>query len=380
MKILQIHNYYQKAGGEDFVFNQERDMLTKHGHKVFQIEAINHDLKRIIAAKKDFYSELEIKIKTTKFDVAHIHNVFHIIGPNIYKYLYEKQIPIIQTIHNFRYFCINGLFLDNKNENCELCIHNNFKYAVKKKCYHNSKLLSYLMRWQVRKVKTQAIHSVQAFIPLNNFAFQIFIEGGFPQNKLIVKHNFLFSKNTKSVSYLPYALYLGRISPEKGLDFFLDAMKNVDFKFVIAGSGTEQQRLENKYSQCHNITFSGFVKGDEKEKLLQEAAFVVMPSLCYENFPISILEAYQNAKAVVAPDFGSFPHNIIHQKTGQLYKQGNVNSLKATVQEMINNEKYKTLGQNAQKHFNDNLTEKQNYQQLINIYQQAIKKNSKTVF
>ena len=376
MHLLQIHNYYRHAGGEEQTMNAERDLLQNHGHSVVQLTAHNNHLFRPFVHRK-FMNNLKKLLKTNNFDVAHVHNVFQIIGSEVYVELHKAKIPIVQSIHNFRFFCINGLFLNNENKTCELCLNNDFRYAVQKKCYHNSALWSMLMRYQVRKAKQEVLKSVNIFVPLNNFAQQKFIAGGFPKDRLIVKPNFLFSQNNNNSTYNSYALYLGRISPEKGLDFFLQTIKSIDFQFIIAGTGVEYETLKTKFSENKNIQFVGFVSGSEKEKLINESAFMVMPSLCYENFPISILEAYQNAKAVVAPDFGSFSYNVIHNKTGLLYKQNDANSLKQTIETMIENENYIKLGKQAQQHFETNLTDKQNYLQLINIYNQAIENKRK---
>ena len=117
--LLQIHNFYRHPGGEEQTMDAEKALLEQNEHTVTQLTADNKDLFKL-SARKQFYKRLSHLLTSNSYDIAHIHNVFQIIDSRVFQELNQNKIPIIQTIHNFRYFCINGLFMDNKNENCVL--------------------------------------------------------------------------------------------------------------------------------------------------------------------------------------------------------------------------------------------------------------------
>lgn len=379
MNILQIHNFYKNRGGEHFVLESEKKLLEENGHKVIQINADNNNLKIYIKKRHSFYSKIINTINNYKIDIAHIHNVHHIIGPKIYKILSNKNIPIVQTLHNFRFLCINGLFYDNKNNICELCKDGNLINSVVKKCYHNSYLLSFLMANRVRKTKKYVKKYVSRFIALNSFAKNKMVEGGFDKNKISIKPNFLRNNKIKKYSDKNYALYIGRLSREKGIGYLLKAFEDLDFELKIAGSGPFKN-IVKKYSDKHdNIDYLGYVSGKQKIEYLSNCSFIIVPSTWYEMFPISILEAYKYIKPVIATDLGGIPEIVKDGISGFLFEKDNIESLKNSINKIIKGKKYIKMGKNARKIFEKKYTAEENYRLLMDIYQKAIK-NAKQRF
>ena len=370
MKILQIHNLYQKHGGEDVVVEVERKLLEENGHIVLSLIADNRNIKNLYFERKNFYKKLDgIISDNPDIDFAHVHNIFSIIGPGIYKYLKKYKISIVQTVHNFRFLCPNGLFFDSQGEICELCKGGNFRHSVLKKCYHDSFLLSFLMQYQVNIARNFAIKMVDKFIALSNFTKNKLIEGGFDKNKIIVKPNFLYPQPPHlSLANDRYAVFIGRISKEKGLDVLIKAFININFRLIIAGTGDILENLKEKCKKYNNIEFLGFVSGLEKEMLLDNASFIVVPSLQYENFPVSILDAFSRGKAVVASRIGSIPEIVIDGYSGVLFEMGNPESLKESVSKLIVNNNFETIGKNSYNEFISKYQTNQNYIHLITIY------------
>jgi len=377
MTILQIHNKYQKAGGEDFVVEAEKQLLEQQGHTVIQLLADNKSIYKIFFYRKQFYKQLQEILLTSKPDIAHIHNVFHIIGIDIYRYLFKSGIPIIQTLHNYRFLCPNGLFFDNSFKICELCKNGNFKNAFFKKCYQRSFIKSFFMMLFVKKARYEVQKYVSKFIVLSIFAQNKFNEIGFESNKIFLKPNFLVNCLSVNfdITYNNYILYIGRLSNEKDVESIIDVFRYIDFNIIIAGDGEKMETLKKIAFGKSNIIFAGYTNGESKEKLLANARFFIFSSRCYENFPISILEAFKYKKAVVASNLGSIPYIIDDGVNGILFEAGNPESLRNAVETMLEDENYKTMGENGYRKFIENYTDEQNYEQLVSIYLKIIGNN-----
>ena len=373
MKILQIHNEYQFKGGEDNVVEAERKLLLSMGNEVFSIIAHNKSIKHLFSERRRFYAELNTILVNNIIDVAHIHNVYHIIGNDIYELLASKNIPIIQTLHNFRFLCPAGLFMDNHHQICEKCSDGNFISCTLKKCYQNSYVKSLGMSLLVRNGRNAVLKYVDKFIVLNSFSRDKFIKSGFDKEKMVVKSNFMPEIQLTPSNY-QFILYIGRLSSEKGVETLIEAFSGLNYHLKIAGSGEEDyvKKLKNLAAHNSNIEFIGYVDGAEKESLIKNSKFLIITSLCYENFPISILEAYSNGKPVIASNIGGLPFIVKDKETGLLFEAGDAKALKEAVNNMIENDHFMALGKEGYEYYMENFTEKQNYQQLIDIYEKAI--------
>ncbi len=185
MKILVIHNHYLEKGGEDEVFNAEIKLLEEHGHEVILYEKTNEYIKNLSFFKKlifvliepsfskSVYQEIKQIVKKEKPDIAHVHNIFICITPSVYVALKESAIPIVQTLHNYRFFCSKGTFFNN-GMICEKCKSKNFLNAILRRCWRNSFLLSFFMakllyRW------AYFFDSIDSYIVLSRFSRDKFI-------------------------------------------------------------------------------------------------------------------------------------------------------------------------------------------------------------
>lgn len=342
MIILQVHNFYRTRGGECSVVDIERALLEKHGHEVipYYRDSRNIDKYGLLARarmlinvpyNKKVEMDLEATIHDVKPDVAHVHNVFPMLTAAVYKVLNRCGVPVVQTVHNFRFLCPNGQFYIH-NHICEDCQKRSYFSAVKNRCMQDSILVSSAYAAAISYAwKTEILpNNIDRYIALNQFFAKRLINAGVPSSRIRVLGNFT-DNFEKSVSLKQgYALYLGRLSREKGLHTLLDAWERVDsITLKIAGSGPLSKEIGELIANRNvsNVQLLGHVSGVEKTRLIKNAICMVVPSEWYENFPMSVVEAMSLGTPVIASRIGGLPDMVEHGVTGYLFKPGDVNEL-----------------------------------------------------
>ena len=234
MKILIVHNRYQQRGGEDFVFDSEVELLTSAGHDVQTLVVSNNDINSSLAKALVMLRAVEnpagvaavsTAIKKFQPDIIHVHNFFPLLSPAIYKVCHAQKIPVVQTLHNFRPICSNGLLFRN-NETCHLCVNHSAVWGILHRCYRSSLLGSLATARMIsahRRRKTWNT-DIDRYIALSAFSRRIFIEAGFPEDRIIVKQNFISDPGAPKDESREGALYVGRLSAEKGLRVLLESL------------------------------------------------------------------------------------------------------------------------------------------------------------
>jgi glycosyltransferase involved in cell wall biosynthesis len=388
MKILLVHNFYRSSSpsGEDAVFRSERELLKKNGIDVITYEKHNDDvatlsdkLKTAFATiwSKKTYKELKNILKKEKPDLAHFHNIWYLVTPSAYSACKDAGIPVVQALHNFRMFCANGLLLRD-GQVCEKCIGTLPWKGARYGCYGNSRLYS------IPIALTESIHSltgtwknkIDAFIALTEFGKKKFVECGLPENRIFVKPNFLSDPPEPSFSHKDCVIFLGRLSHEKGVFILIDAagkLKDsvIPLRVRIVGDGPARKELEDKAEseRINGIEFTGRKNFDECMALLKEARFMVMPAICYENFPMAIREAFACGKPVITSRLGAMAELVQDGKTGLLFEPGNSEDLAAKMKWMLENEEAcKEMGKNGRKEFEEKYTAGKNFEILMDIY------------
>jgi glycosyltransferase involved in cell wall biosynthesis len=384
MNILLIHNYYKIRGGEDSVFENEAKELEKKGHRVIRYSRHNaktevmNIFQKIYFLKEVIYSKITVgdlkKIfSKEKIDIAHIHNTFPLVSPSAYRFLKKKDIKIVQTIHNYRFLCPNGLFY-RKGEVCTLCKNGKYFNSVKYKCYKESLVFSFLYFLILKINRTMFKDSIDGFIALTDFTKNIFIEAGFDKNKIFVKGNGLEDKKIERVNDKRYFLYLGRLSKEKGLDFLLESFSRLpDMKLIIAGSSENKIKYNEKYKNKLNINFYGFADDVLKEKLIKESIALILPSVWYENYPVTITEAFRAGIPVVGSKIGGIPFIVSDNKNGMLFETENFEDFKSKLEKLWKDKDLrKELGDNARSTFVECMEFSRNIKTLEEIYRRII--------
>ena len=386
MKILLVHNNYGNyaTGGEKNVMLAESKLLKDNGHDIVIYECTNnenvfnqkgHKLKSFYYSTWNpfAYRKLKALIKQHKPDIMHVHNYWYQLSPSIFKAAYDNNVPSVITLHNYRLLCPGVLFLRN-GKPCEDCMTKNPIRSIFFRCHSNSLLKSFLSYRLFQKTKKNDYFStfITGYIALTDFAKSKFIQGGIKESQLRVKPNFIPSKAivpSDSFPNLPenYALYVGRISDEKGIENLCNVWDDIDYPLVVIGSG--DSILEEKLKANKRIVFLGKKNSSEVFSCLKACSFLVFPSIWYEGFPLTIIEAFSMGKPVIATDLGARNEVVIHEKTGLLFDYKNMADFKANILRMIEDEALRNqMGLNAQRKFEDEYSEKTNLNQLISIY------------
>jgi len=380
MKVLQVHNFYQQPGGEDQVYDAERELLTRHGHEVIRYAVHNDAIRnmsalelgiRTIWSRKSYLAVRET-LREHKPDIVHAHNTFPLISPALHHAAGAEQVPLVQTLHNYRLICA-GATLYRKGRVCEDCVHSLTPWpAVRHACYRNSRAATVVaasMLLAHRAAGTWASR-VQQYIALTGFSKQKFVEGGLPANLISIKPNFLPSDPGAGPGSGGYAMFAGRLSEEKGLRTLLEAWRNIpDIPLKIAGDGPLRPFLENRLSTLRQVEYLGRREHRHILELLRQARFLVFPSEWYEGLPMVIVEALACGTPVIASALGSMTELIQDGTNGYSFEPGNPDSLAGCIRLLLANGR--DLRKAARLSYERNYTPERNYELLMNIYGNA---------
>lgn len=386
MKILQIHNYYQVPGGECAVVGAERELLESDGHTVCQFTRESADINRYDAAGKIKMlvripwnrvaaESLTRTIRRFRPDVAHIHNLYPLLSPSVFDALERERVPAVQTHHNFRFFCPNGLFFIN-GRICDACTKSYFA-CVRHRCIKDNHLLSALYALAVYQGWRRGVFAgkIARHIALNPFFAERLARSGIPNSTIRICGNYITAFAERDSEKEDYFLYLGRLSPEKGLFTLLESAKTVAAKVKIAGTGPLEQEMRRfiRIHQLRNVEVLGYVEGERKSELLRRCIALVVPSECYENFPISVVEAQAEGTAVLASRIGGLPTVVSDEETGYLFEPGNAEELARLMNKMAERpDLVETLSCQSLERAKALFTPESHLEQLLQIYAEAV--------
>lgn len=391
MKILIIHNHYLEGGGEDEVVRAEAKLLTEHGHKVTIYEKSNEYIiglpffKKLLfllmelSFSRVVYREIKEIIKRERPDVAHIHNIFINITPSVYLALREEHVPIVQSLHNYRFFCIRGSFFNNGRVCEKCCKDKRFFNALIKKCWRNSFFLSFCLIRLLFK-RRSFLNSIDSYIATSRFSRDKFIDLGLEKEKVFLKVNFLTIEPERNNQDCNYALFLGRLVDYKGIETLMEAFKiGTSFNLKIIGDGPLRKKVQAFASAHKNIEWLGPVDKSSVFEAVRNSSFVIFPSECYENMPMVIIESFAFSKPVLASNIGAIKEFVIDGISGILFEPGNEKDLAAKVSYLFShsNER-REMGQSANKIYRERFNQEKNYHDLMNIYTETIKLKKET--
>lgn len=383
INILLAHNFYQVKGGEDSAFLFEKSLLERKNHVVKILIVSNKTIRRFHNLFIFFQSCWSINNLRTVLDgcvsqVAHFHNIFPLLSPSVYYGAHQGGAAVVQTLHNFRLLCPNALFL-RENKPCEICKGKFFPLpGVLHRCYRHSlgASLTTALMLSIHKIFGTWRREVDVYIALTEFSKKKFIEGGLPAEKIIVKPNFIDPDPGVKEGLGGYALYVGRLSVEKGVDVLFNAWSLISsIPLSVVGDGPLMGEAEQ--IKTVDITLLGKLDHDNVIQQMKGARFLVMSSNCYENFPLTIAEAYACGLPVVASRLGAMAELVHDGETGLLFNPGDPADLACKVRELWNSpEKLAEMSRNARAEYETKYTAEKNYEQLMKIYQIAIDRNN----
>jgi glycosyltransferase involved in cell wall biosynthesis len=390
MKILLVHNSYQQPGGEDVVFSQERQLLERAGHHVvtycrsnWEI-AVYSPLKRLALVgrmtwARDTRREIASLLHRQKPDLVHVHNTFLMVSPSVYSACKEARVPVVQTLHNYRLLCPAAIFF-RRGCVCEECLEHSLWRGVLHGCYRNSRaetsavaLMLAVHRWQ----RTWT-WGVNCFIALSRFSRQKFIEGGIPAEKIAVKPNFVYADPGCRARGGEYALFIGRLSPEKRVVTLLAAWQRLQARIPlrIVGGGPEREFLEAhaKRMELSEFRFLGHLPRDEVIAALKGARCLVFTSEWYENFPVTIVEAFACGVPVICSRLGAMQEIVADGRTGLHFTAADAEDLAQKIEwAWTHPEEMAAMGRAARAEYEAKYTAERNYEMLMEIYEHVLR-------
>ena len=381
MKILSIHNSYQIRGGEDESRKLEENLLREMGHQVDTYEENNVRVKSIkpirLAVRTIWSSEsyqiVKRKLQQEKYDIVHVQNFFPLISPSIYYAAKSQEVPVIQTLRNYRLLCPNALFFRN-GKVCEDCLGKSIPYpGIVHNCYRENRAATVATAGMItthRAISTWT-KMVNKYITLTNFARKKLIEGGIPADKIVVKPNFVDPDPGTGNGAGGYALYVGRLSVEKGIDVLLDAWDrlNGSITLKIVGDGPLSNLVIDAVNKHSNIEWLGRRPMKEVHQLMGEAMFLVFPSKWYETFGRVAVEAFAKGTPVIAANIGAIAELVESNYNGLLFDPGNSDDLALKANLLLDNpRRIARMRYAARRAFEAKYLAADNYQKLMEIY------------
>ena len=333
MRILILHNRYKLQGGEDVVVQQESQMLRDAGYFVDVMEVSNDEIEsgadKLKTALMTIYSPLmrklvERRIKDVRADVLHVHNFFPRLTPAVYDAGEDLGCAVVQTLHNYRLVCPGGL-LFRDGEVCKECLGKSFALpGIQHGCYRGSRIGSATIATMAafHRVRGTWRSRVDRYIVLNEYARTVFAQyGGFPPERMRVKPNVVLDSGIGRGSG-GYALFVGRLSPEKGIATLLRAASDPAFRLPlkIVGTGPMEADVVEATTAHPGIEYLGAQPRAEVAKLVGDALVQIVPSEWHEaGGPLVIGEAFAAGVPVITPAMEPMSTVVQDQVSGLLY-------------------------------------------------------------
>ncbi|BAY25120.1 putative glycosyl transferase [Calothrix sp. NIES-2100] len=384
MQILSVHNKYLIRGGEDESQELERRILQENGHQVDLYEENNTRVKSLNPAQMalrtiwstEAYQLVKQRLQNSQYNLVHIQNFFPLISPAVYYAAKEQKVPVVQSLRNYRLLCPNGLFFRD-GKVCEDCLGNFIPYpGIVHACYRDNRLASASVASMltVHRAMNTWNKMVDIYITLTEFARQKMIQGGLPAEKIVVKPNFVHPDPGIGEGSGGYALFVGRLSEEKGLDTLLAAWEKLAGKIPlkIVGDGPLLAEMIAATERIPQVECLGRRPMSEVYDLMGEATFVVFPSKWYETFGRVAVEAFAKGTPVIAANIGAIAELVDSGRTGLHFRPGDADDLTAQVEWLLANpSKLSQMRQEARTEFETKYTAEKNYNRIMEIYVQA---------
>ena len=384
MRILIVHNVYQEPGGEDRVVVDETRMLEDAGHTVLHYGAHNDDVGQLtqlrLAARtvwsQSSYDALARVIDSGRPDVMHVHNTLPLISPSAYFAASRRGVAVVQTLHNFRLLCPNAL-LFRDGAACEECLGRAVPWpAIQHGCYRGNRAATAAIVAMLTMHRAAGTYGnkVDAFIAPSEFVRRKFVENGFPDQRVIVNPHVVYPDRGIGNGSGGYALYVGRLSAEKGVPTLLAAWQQLraDIPLLVVGDGPLAPLVIDA-ARTEGVIWLGQRPADQVHDLLARARCLVLPSECYETFGRVAAEAYAAGTPVIAANGGSIRELVSHERTGLLFEQGSADDLVRQVRLVLRTPTLlREMRLHARAEYEARYSAAANVRELLTVYRRAI--------
>ena len=375
MKIVQVHNIYQGKTGEEAVVEEERKVLTENGHEVIQYIKDNSELKqssKLVKARMLFSlngstvvaKEFGELLKQENPDICHVHNTFPIITPIVYQVCKENNVPVVQTLHNYKMVCTNSL-LFRDGEVCEICLNKSLYNSIKYKCYRDSYFATAAQANVIQTHRNRGTWDklINKYICLTEFQKNKLIAGGMNSDQMVVKHNFL-SEEGMNIERGSYFLFVGRLNDSKGLQDLLHLFRqNKTARFILIGK-SDDPKIFDRFT---NVKYLGEQERNVVLEHMRKCKAVLFPSKYYEGMPMVILEAFSHKKPVIGRNTGAMTSMIEDGFNGLKY-DNTEDFIKSVNRFEHDDHLTESLGNNAFLDYQEKYSRSKGYENLINVY------------
>ncbi|MBR7164210.1 MAG: glycosyltransferase [Clostridia bacterium] len=375
MKILMVNKFLYPRGGSESYMLYLAEHLKKIGHEIqffgmYDEKNTVGNAKGLYTQNMDFHAKglarflypfkivysFEAKKKIMqviddfKPDIVHMNNINFQLTPSIIYGIKKKRIPLVQTVHDYQMICPNHLLYNfDKNMPCEKCVGGMHINCIKNKCIHASMVKSMIGVIEAKLYSLlKTYKKVDLFVCPSKFLEKKLLSAKeYYKGKTKTIHNFIDKETFANAARKEdsYIVFVGRLSKEKGIENIAGAAKLLpEYSFVVAGSGPNEDVLKD----IPNIRLAGFLTGDELTELMGNAKVLLLPSICYENCPLSILEAHCMGVPVVTMNSGGMAELVKDGVTGTLVNEPTPEAIALKLKETIENEDYyNTLKENC---------------------------------
>lgn len=349
MKILHIHKFFDLRGGAEQYLHRLMAQQAAAGHEVHVLSTRapgnlpspdapyfihQYDFSRTQGPKRDlqkaaaFLWNTEAKNATTRVireiqpDVIHLHNIYHHFSTSILGAIRNSGVRCVQTLHDLKLACPNYRMF-TEGSVCERCKGGKYWNPIIHRCLFNSTPGNILggVEMTFTKVTRAYEKTVHAFICPSQFYVDKFREWGEPAHKFTAIPNPAEVSKTAATGGGGFLLFAGRLSVEKGVETLIRAAARVpSLPLRIAGTGPEEEKLRHlaRTLNATHVTFLGFVQPQDLTVMRRTAEAVAVPSVWYENSPLTVLEALGEGVPVLASHIGGIPELIQDNHEGLL--------------------------------------------------------------
>lgn len=385
LRVLSVYNRYVNRGGEDEVFESEVNLLLRHGCEVVAVTDRTRvpptALERLRFAAGTVWSGQAKKrfrclLSLTKPQVVHFYNTFPLFSPSVYYACHEADVPVVQVVQNYRLICPKAtLYRDGSI--CEACVGKPIPWpGILHGCYHGSRSETAVVAAMLslhRSLRTWR-DRVSVYVAASEFSRRKLAEGGVPEDRIVVKPNFLDPDPGARSGAGEYALFVGRLSAEKGVPTLLEAWGSLPVvPLKIAGDGPLLARVEEAAARGGGtIEVLGRVERAEILTLMKGARFLVFPSRWYEGFPVTLVEALACGLPVVASRLGAMSEAVRESRSGLLFEPGDAGGLRRCAERLWESPREaEEMGRAAREDFETRYTAERNFEMLMAIYERA---------
>jgi glycosyltransferase involved in cell wall biosynthesis len=343
MRVCIVHNSYARPSGEEVSVQRLRELLVDHGHDVTMLWRSSAEIERMrLGRTRAFFSGIYSRgsrramrrlLDERRPDVVHVNNLYPLISPWVLVDCKRAGVPVVMSVRNHRLVCPNGLHL-SRGEVCERCLGGREYWCVLRNCTESVfKSAGYALRNAVARRWRLFLDGVTVFAVLSPFQRDRLTAAGFPGDRVVVIPNMVGANGTEpppaSCATPPlgeYVAYVGRVSPEKGVETLVAAAARCpDIPFKMAGATDRMPRLAS--AAPGNVTFVGHLDGASLHAFYRESRMVVLPSRCLEAFGLPLAEAMSHGKPAIASRIGGMPSIVEDGVTGLLVEPGNASEL-----------------------------------------------------